>query len=221
MLGWPTKELIETPYVNFIHPEDRAETIRVGEEQRKGNAAIEVENRYRCRDGSYRGLMWNATPLVYGPIYAMAGDITEAKLTKQELVSAKELAERTNKFKDQFLSTMSHELRTPLNAVIGFSDLITDDRYGPLNERQRRYVNHIQTGGKHLLTLINDILDLSRIEAGRLQLAIGDVRLDPCIAEACDTLQPLIARKSHSLIKHRCPELSVRADSTRLSLNRF
>src|SRR6202044_1508595 len=117
------------------------------------------------------------------------------------ILQAKEELERASKFKDQFLSTMSHELRTPLDAVLGFSDLLTDERYGPLNERQRRYVNHIQTGGRHLRTLINDILDLSKIEAARLQLAVTDVRVETSFAEACDTLLSLAGKKSQILTR--------------------
>jgi two-component system NtrC family sensor kinase len=139
----------------------------------------------------------------------------EGEAFSDSVVRAKEEIERASKFKDQFLSTMSHELRTPLNAVLGFSDLLTDERYGPLNERQQRYINHIQTGGKHLLTLINDILDLSKIEAGRLQLAITDVGIDTSFAEACDVLHPLVSKKSHTLVKHPAPGLNVRADATR------
>ena len=74
-------------------------------------------------------------------------DITLQKSAEEALLRAKEEAERSNKFKDQFLSTMSHELRTPLNAVLGFSELLSEERYGPLNERQLRYVTHIHTGG--------------------------------------------------------------------------
>jgi signal transduction histidine kinase/DNA-binding response OmpR family regulator len=140
----------------------------------------------------------------------------EVEAFSHSVVKAKEELERSSKFKDQFLSTMSHELRTPLNAVLGFSDLLGEDRYGSLNEKQRRYVNHISTGGKHLLRLINDILDLSRIEAGRLQLTIETVRVDTSLSEACDTLQPLASKKNHHLIKHPAPGLSVRADGTRL-----
>ena len=140
----------------------------------------------------------------------------EVEAFSQSVVLAKEELERSSKFKDQFLSTMSHELRTPLNAVLGFSDLLGEDRYGPLNEKQRRYVNHISTGGKHLLRLINDILDLSRIEAGRLQLTLETVRVETCFSEACDTLQPLASKKGHALVKHSAPGLSVRADGTRL-----
>jgi signal transduction histidine kinase len=99
--------------------------------------------------------------------------------------------EKQSKFKDQFLSTMSHELRTPLNAILGFSDLLGDPRYGPLNEKQRRYIDHIHTGGKHLLTLISDILDLSKIEAGRMELATENLAVQPTFAEVISVMQPL------------------------------
>lgn len=217
VLGWSTNALLSRPYTEFIHPEDRERTALEAGRQAEGLDAIRFENRYLCKDGSYRWLMWNASPSLKDRlIYATARDITELKRTREALVVAKNDAERSNRFKDQFLSTMSHELRTPLNAVLGFSDLLGENRYGPLNEKQRRYLNHIVTGGRHLLRLINDILDLSRIEAGRLQLAPEDVRVDQAFAEACDTLHPLISKKNHVVIKHATPGLSVRADGMRL-----
>jgi signal transduction histidine kinase/DNA-binding response OmpR family regulator len=153
-------------------------------------------------------------------IYQRAAEVQEAnrrlEATNQELLRAKEEAERTSRFKDQFLSTMSHELRTPLNAVLGFSDLLADECYGPLNDRQRRYVEHIHTGGKHLLNLISDILDLSKIEAGRMELAIESLRVEPVFGEVLSVMQPLADKKSQSLSKHSKPGLVVRADSTRL-----
>jgi PAS domain S-box-containing protein len=148
-------------------------------------------------------------------LLGISEDITELKEARDALVHAKEEAERSNRFKDQFLSTMSHELRTPLNAVVGFSDLLTEEQYGPLNDRQKRYVNHIRAGGKHLLRLINDILDLSKIEAGRLQLAIESVTVNVSLAEAMDTLRPLADRKSHTLSSDAPPKLIARADATR------
>jgi PAS domain S-box-containing protein len=148
-------------------------------------------------------------------LLGISEDITELKEARDALVRAKEEAERSNRFKDQFLSTMSHELRTPLNAVVGFSDLLTEEQYGPLNDRQKRYVNHIRAGGKHLLRLINDILDLSKIEAGRLQLAIESVAVNISFAEALDTLRPLADKKFQTLSRNAPHKLSVRADATR------
>jgi PAS domain S-box-containing protein len=142
-------------------------------------------------------------------------DITDRKRTEELLRHAKEEAERASKFKDQFLSTMSHELRTPLNAVLGFSDLLSDERYGSLNDRQQRYVNHIHTGGKHLLRLISDILDLSKIEAGRMELCREDVTVASAFAEVISSLYPLAEKKSQKLLQRVEPSLHVRADAMR------
>jgi signal transduction histidine kinase/DNA-binding response OmpR family regulator len=131
------------------------------------------------------------------------------------VVRAKEEVERASKFKDQFLSTMSHELRTPLNAVLGFSDLLADERYGPLNDRQQRYVSHIHAGGKHLLKLISDILDLSKIEAGRMELAREDVTVASAFVEVISTLYPLAEKKSQALLQQVDPNLRVHADALR------
>jgi signal transduction histidine kinase/DNA-binding response OmpR family regulator len=131
------------------------------------------------------------------------------------VVRAKEEVERASKFKDQFLSTMSHELRTPLNAVLGFSDLLADERYGPLNDRQRRYVGHIHNGGRHLLRLITDILDLSKIEAGRMELTREDVTVASAFAEVISGLYPLAEKKSQALLQRVEPHLHVRADAMR------
>jgi signal transduction histidine kinase/CheY-like chemotaxis protein len=139
----------------------------------------------------------------------------EVKAFSFSILRAKEELERSGKFKDQFLSTMSHELRTPLNAVLGFSELLTEERYGPLNERQQRYIKHIHTGGKHLLTLINDILDLSKIEAGRLQLTFETVFVHSSFAEVVDIMRSLADRKSQTLFHDASLALSVRADPTR------
>jgi signal transduction histidine kinase/DNA-binding response OmpR family regulator len=139
----------------------------------------------------------------------------EVEAYSESILRAKEDIERASKFKDQFLSTMSHELRTPLNAVLGFSELLSDTRYGPLNERQQRYINHIHTSGHHLLRLINDILDLSKIEAGRLQLNIENVTVSIAFEEIIGTLQPLLDKKSQSLTRLVSPDLVVRADDTR------
>jgi two-component system, NarL family, sensor histidine kinase EvgS len=142
-------------------------------------------------------------------------DMTQQKVSEETLLFAKEQAERTSKFKDQFLSTMSHELRTPLNAVLGFSDLLADPRYGALNDRQQRYVGHIHSGGEHLLKLINDILDLSKIEAGRMELTQEDVNITEAFAEVISSLYPLAAKKSHVLLQEADAEWHVRADSMR------
>src|SRR5712664_2870399 len=139
----------------------------------------------------------------------------DARKANKALVRAKEEAERASRFKDQFLSTMSHELRTPLNSVLGFSALLAEERYGTLNERQARYVSHIHNGGQHLLNLINDILDLSKIEAGRLELAIENVAVATAFAEVTSTLRSLVEKKSQTLSQFAATGLAIRADFTR------
>jgi CheY-like chemotaxis protein len=117
--------------------------------------------------------------------------------------------------KTQFLSDMSHELRTPLNAVIGFSELLLENRYGVLNERQHSYAHNIHSAGGHLLRLINDLLDLSRIEAGRLDLVVENLLLDTGVRKVVNSLKPLADKKSLTMTAAVPNGIAVRADSTR------
>lgn len=113
--------------------------------------------------GSYHGRIWYFR------------DITEHKLTEESLKKTKAEAEAANKAKTDFLANMSHELRTPLNHIIGFSELVVDKQLGELNKIQEEYLNDVLSSGKHLLSLINDILDLSKVEAGKLEFAPSDI----------------------------------------------
>jgi PAS domain S-box-containing protein len=112
----------------------------------------------------------------------MVQDVTEAKRAEMALFAAKEQAEHANRTKSSFLANMSHELRTPLNAVIGFSEIMTMQMFGPLSEAYVAYAKDINESGHHLLNIINDILDMSKIEAGRQQLHESDVSLKNVIA---------------------------------------
>jgi PAS domain S-box-containing protein len=142
-------------------------------------------------------------------------DITERKQAEGTLAAAKIAAEQSSQFKDLFLSNMSHELRTPLNAVLGFSELLKDPIYGSLSEKQERYVNNIYKAGQHLVRLIGDILDLSKIEAGRLDLNLENITLNDAVEESLSALKPLADKKSQTL-EQNCPEnLAVLADRTR------
>ncbi len=125
-----------------------------------------------------------------GGFFLVNTDITELKNREDALREEKERAELANGFKSQFLATMSHELRTPLNAILGFSDILSHERFGPIgDERYRDYALDIFNSGEHLLDLINDVLDLSRIEAGEYDLAIQQVDVGDIVRSSCDILR--------------------------------
>lgn len=161
-----------------------------------------------------------ATPLreedgkVKGGVIVMR-DITAAKHAAAALEAAKKEAEDANQAKSDFLSRMSHELRTPLNSIIGFAQLLELDE---LNEQQSDNVSHILKGGYHLLDLINEILDLARIESGRMSLSPEPVHLEEALNDAIDAVRPLAIQKNVSLsadVAVRC-DRHVRADRQRL-----
>jgi len=143
-------------------------------------------------------------------------DITERKATQAALTRAKEDAERANRAKSEFLSRMSHELRTPLNAVLGFAQLMDADRADPLSTAQHARVQEMQRGGRHLLSLINDVLDLARIEAGTLHLSLTALALEPVLRDCLQLVQPTADAHLLRVEVLPGPWPGVRADATRL-----
>lgn len=124
---------------------------------------------------------------------------------------------RLNRMKDEFLSAMSHELRTPLNAILGFSSLLERGKAGALNERQQTFVEQVSKAANHLLSLINDVLDLSKIEAGRLRLELEAFRLGDVVTEVLETMKPVAEVRGVALqADPECFTLAVYADPTRL-----
>jgi PAS domain S-box-containing protein len=154
----------------------------------------------------------------HGTVMTIA-DITDDSRRAEELRQARELAEAASAAKSEFLSSMSHELRTPLNAILGFAQLLERDRKHPLSERQLERLGHVLRGGQHLLRLIDDVLDLSRIEAGRLSLSAEPVALADVLAEVVQTLQPMAAHAQIEIAAAAPPPHAppVVADRTRLS----
>jgi PAS domain S-box-containing protein len=170
----------------------------------------------RTRDG--RHLRVTARRTLEGGIVSTIWDLTENVRHERELTEARALAEAASSAKSEFLSSMSHELRTPLNAILGFAQLLKRDKKTPLNERQLQKLAHVLTGGEHLLRLIDDILDLSRIEAGRVSVSLEPVEVGPVLTEVGSTLAPMANRAGIALRMAeiaRAPE--VVADRTRFA----
>lgn len=127
---------------------------------------------------------------------AVLRDITHWKRAEEELTNARKAAERASSQKTDFLARISHEIRTPLNAIIGFSELMADEKFGPIgNDRYRDYLRDINRSGNHVLALVNDLLDISKIEAGGLEMQFEAVSLNDAIAEAISLMQPQANRE--------------------------
>jgi PAS domain S-box-containing protein len=335
VLGYTIEELLTKPQIEFVHPEDQAATLVERGRLRQQEITLGFENRYLCKDGSYRWFSWNAVSkpeqgLFYAVVrditerkhadaaireneeryrklfemnpqpvwvydrhtlrflavnnaavqtygysrdeflsmtileirppedvakllkivaalpdgrnnvglwrhrkkdggildveitsysftfagrpadFVIAADVTERQRTEEErriFTASLEAAnreldlrnrevERATQLKSKFLANMSHELRTPLNAIVGFSDLLAEGTPGELNSKQKRFVNHIKQGSAHLLQLINDILDLSKIEAGQLELHCEDFQVKNALPEVLSIIHPLAMAKN-------------------------
>jgi signal transduction histidine kinase len=126
-------------------------------------------------------------------------EVTERERVQRELINAKELADAANHAKSSFLANMSHELRTPLNAVIGFSELLEQEIFGTLTDKQRSYVGNVLISGRHLLQLVNDILDISKVEAGRMDLVCEWTHLGSIVDVVRSVIQAQAAKKGINL----------------------
>jgi PAS domain S-box-containing protein len=220
MLGYKAEELVGRATFEFSHPDDipmlAAEIGRVFAEP---GYMGHVEYRFRHRDGSWRYLESIGQTLSPDSpdegLVANTRDVTERRMAEEALRRATAEAEAANRAKSEFLSRMSHELRTPMNSILGFAQLL---ERAQLPDAQRRGVQHILTAGRHLLRLINEVLDIARIESGRQQLSLEPVRLGAVMQEAMALARPLAAQGGIVLSAAQAPEdaLFVRADRQRL-----
>ncbi|MFL5802378.1 MAG: PAS domain S-box protein [Roseiflexaceae bacterium] len=242
ILGFTPEEWLSDPdlWAKRLHPDDRAWVLSLMGSTRSGPDRAPIEYRLYTRDGRVRwfhSLTWVVQGEAQQPLLlqGILLDITERKHFEQALVEERALLARrveertadlsaanaelarTARLKDEFLASMSHELRTPLNAVLGLSEALQEQVYGSLNAAQLKALKNIEESGCHLLDLINDILDLAKIGAGKLNLALGPVVLGAICQASVRLIKPEAHKKHLTLETIFDPAVSLlRADARRL-----
>ncbi len=208
----------------YVEPTRRREFIRLMD---LDGAVSGFESEIYRKDGSRIWIRENVRAVCGedGRIECYEGtveDITERKLAAAELLVAKEAAESANLTKSQFLANMSHELRTPLNAIIGYSEMLHEEVMEEGHDSYAGDLIKINTAGKHLLTLINDILDLSKIEAGKMDLFLETFDLQEVVRDVSSIIEPLVLKNNNRLVIE-CPEPigEMHADLTRVRQSLF
>ena len=206
LYGYDPQEMVGHSAWDYIHPEDHAMVRQSGAAVRVPNSHDHtVEYRARRKDGSYVWVeskvrtLWDPVTGEAAGFHNATRDISERKLAEAEILHAKEEAEQANRAKTDFLAGTSHELRTPLNAILGFTGVLLMGLPGPLNDEQTKQLRAVQHGGRHLLSLINDLLDLARIESGKVELHPEAFDCHALLDEVAVGLRPLAEEKGLNL----------------------
>jgi PAS domain S-box-containing protein len=223
VLGYSEDEILSTPFLELIHPDDRDATMAEVARQLAGERTLRFINRYRCKDGSYRWLEWRATPAQENSLlFAAARDITErmsaeaairqlnAELEQRVLdrtaeldaanrflTQAKIVADAANIAKSTFLANMSHEIRTPMNGILGMANILRREGVSP---QQAKRLDTIDTAAQHLLSVINNILDISNIEAGKFTLEQAPVVVSSLLANVSSIISERARAKGLRLL---------------------
>lgn len=204
-LGVPMQQILDLGWTEFVHPDDRKTTFRLWAHCLKTGERLSIEYRMRRHDGQWRWNRVDARPLrdADGQLMQWVGSNVDIEELKQAEAAAAEAA----RVKSEFLANMSHEIRTPMNGVIGMTNLLADT---PLNAIQRDYLDTIRNSGEHLLAVINDVLDFSKADAGKLDLEHYAFNLRTCMEEAMDLVAQQSLAKGLELVLDTAPDLPAR-----------
>jgi len=203
LLGQDSPELSSTAFYDLVHPHDRT-LVQGAIDAAVGGAPFDLECRMRLGEAQIKhvhikGRLDAALDRRGSVVFATLQDVSHRKELENHLREARAAADAANQAKSVFLAKMSHELRTPLNAIIGFSAMLEDQHFGPLTSKQSSYVEKINSSGRHLLAIVSDLLDVSRIEAGQLSLRPSRTSVEGLLKDVVGILAPEASEKGIDL----------------------
>jgi PAS domain S-box-containing protein len=208
--GLSFEEALGNGWLKGVHPDDRSMLEKNWQEAASQQKPSLADYRYVHADGSIAWVIGQAVPEMNseGKLIGFVGTITDITERKkmEDLKAAVIRAESADKLKSAFLATMSHELRTPLNSIIGFTGILLQKLVGPLNSEQEKQLNMVQSSARHLLDLINDVLDLSKIEAGYVNITREVFDMADSVSKSLDKVRPLADKKGLKMTASVSPE---------------
>lgn len=198
VLGHTSEDMLARPYLDFVHADDRDSTIAELAKLPKDGVITSFENRWRCKDGSYKWLLWNATAKPEEEmVYAVARDDTERKLVERQL-------RETLKMRNDFVSFVTHQLRTPLSGIKWMLELATESTD---SDERLSYIQDGRESANRLIGLVNDLLDVSRLESGKLQVILEHVKLEELTEAVLSDVATLVREKGHTVTVDAPPTL--------------
>ena len=210
--GQSEAEIAELGWLDAIHPDDRERTMETWHEAVLEHRIYEIEHRMRRADGEWRYMSGRGAPVMDDESHILEWvgihtDVTAQKMAELELQRAKEAAEEANLAKSQFIANMSHELRTPLSAVIGYSEMLEEEVQDAGMGHMLDDLRKINEAARHLLSMISDVLDLSKIEANRMTVFAETFSVDTLLKNVADTVATLVSKRGNTLVIDAPPPL--------------